>query len=948
MITLEDRRRLCFTVDFLALLKSDGIKTHRTAQYYSCSFRTEKTPSCRIYPPSTGIYGDSGWTFHDYGGANPACSHGDALGYLIDIKGMSLKAAVERIKLFNATASTGPPVLPHTTRTDRPVWADTADCRAQRAAVHIFLSAVTAVYPDARKYGEKYLINRNIRLPHPPGGPLAFALPSICHNQLAEYLAGSRYREDLCRFGLVKESEDGLPRPIWRSDCVCFVCHDMNGYPAYIVARNLDFVEGENAPKYINQSTAGDAVSLPFGISMLASATGRLQHWPADAFNRDRVALIVEGPVDALAAASQGLPALAVLGTLALPSVDSRTFFRLLPAVDMLRDMNAVKVVPDNDAATTERRLLLDDTDVLSRWSQDGLKSAGDTQDQMAQRAAEAAVSWLRLQDINAYAVGIKSIVPGAGPDCKDLAEAVANIGPSPESAQQSDVPAREVDDGDDLGIRITLETMLLRTAWDEPSLLRNEDIRGKVTILKPLLDVMEHFPTTGAGTVDGPAFDDFIREANVTCAELVKATNTARAAAGKNGESSAKLMPEIIEALDSRQYVQTKRAVIHAPWLNTDRSAHGEAHKSHPFAVTSDEDEWASFPFALNKLVAAGGPCVSFSNQHPFNTTRLIVPRGSDISEAATHGSLHNGKMYPCLRMPKLYAQHFFQCFDNDADPVDGGLATLPRLTLKTLVFLLTALNCRKLKAFKISPHSILHWLYPDYSARRQYRSDIEALHKSLLVLRCLSVDFKSDGCLAGRNHPVFNIEILPVGDGLDASVRVGFTREFALIMRGKGGSLYDNGYYAVNATRILKLSTKSPSLIPAALNLYRIWSRASCTKEGVNDAVFKAWISSDEFTYDIGMFPPDALRVDGQPLGKGGQRNLSRARSKLKEHMESLQEAGIIAEVEFGKKRSGGGFKFRATPTDSYTEARKSMNKRSGYAQHRKRKDMRKSKGK
>ena len=53
-LTTADRQTLCTAVDFLTVLSGDGVVVQKIRNYWICTLRNERTPSCHIYPPGVG------------------------------------------------------------------------------------------------------------------------------------------------------------------------------------------------------------------------------------------------------------------------------------------------------------------------------------------------------------------------------------------------------------------------------------------------------------------------------------------------------------------------------------------------------------------------------------------------------------------------------------------------------------------------------------------------------------------------------------------------------------------------------------------------------------------------------------------------------------------------------------------------------------------------------
>jgi DNA primase len=395
-LTDVDRAELCRRVDLLNLLAADGVEVKRRGRAYLCKLRPdERTPSCHVYRPGEGRKGARGWTWHDYGDGR----NGDALGYLVDVRGLPFVDAVaELCRLAGwtppslqggapAAASRPPPTLepPRLTPDE------------QRGAALSFVAELRRRCPDAEKQAKAYLAGRGCL---PVGTVGAWLLPAEACAPLAAELARGPDADLLTRAGLLKPAEGDKPTRLAWWDRTCLLgCYDAEGCLVYFVGRRLDWKDGDPWGKYINQGTAGGAVRVPYNLPALYQAAGRLDGWPVQpAREKAGDVLLVEGPLDALGAAVLGWPAVALLTRLQAhdyadrDGAAARALDVHLPA---LRDVRRVRVVPDADPG-----------------------SKGAEGEALAARL----VGWLRNAGVRAELATLADLCPDAA-DCKDLAD---------------------------------------------------------------------------------------------------------------------------------------------------------------------------------------------------------------------------------------------------------------------------------------------------------------------------------------------------------------------------------------------------------------------------------------------------------------------------------------------------------------------------------------------
>ena len=411
-----DRAELCRRVDFLAVLAGDGVDVRKNGAAWLCRLRDEGNPSCHVYPPGVGRYGAKGWTWHDYGSGKG----GDALAYLVDVRGLDFLDAArllaekggwmpDCLRDAGKTAPRCPPrpaskggPCPDTPPPPRPVEPPAMPPDGQWWAAAVFLSALAGLDPDAAPEGEAYLRGRGC-LPHGWPEGVAYRLRADLCGKLAAHLAAMPEAPDLLRAGLLKPAEAGKPpRLPWWGDCVLLVCHDAEACPVYLLARRLDWRDGDRLGKYLNQPCPpGGPIRWPFNLPALYHAAGRLPAWPVKLPPEHAGdVLLVEGPLDALGAAALGWPAVALLCRPQAHDYRDRhgAAARMLEAhLPALRDVARVRVVPDADP---------------------GKKGAE------GEALAARLVGWLRAAGVGRADVArLPDLCPDAPEGCKDLAD---------------------------------------------------------------------------------------------------------------------------------------------------------------------------------------------------------------------------------------------------------------------------------------------------------------------------------------------------------------------------------------------------------------------------------------------------------------------------------------------------------------------------------------------
>ena len=402
LLTAADRMELCHRVDFLAVLADAGIQTSPMGDHHLAALRDERTPSTHVYPPGVGRRGKDGWSWHDFGSGKG----GDALAFLVDVQGLPFTDAARVLadktgfwpaNLLPASGAPRPIAKP----APLPVVVQqkgraTMEPLSQWKAVSGFLWALMDLFPAAESEGAAYLQSRGVL---PPGWPsVAFFLPRAVVPGLTAKLAAHPDLDVLIQAGLMKPAEENKPpRLSWWDDTVLLAHLDVEGSPQSFIGRRLDFKPGGQTGKYIQQTYSRGAARIPFGLPTLYRPPW-LQWKPAPARAGDL--LLVEGPLDALGAACLGWPALGLSMRPQAHDYQDRNgaCARMLePHLSALRDMNRVRVVPDNDQ---------------------GDKGAE------GEALGHRLVAWLRAAGVRSDLALLSDLCPNLPPDCKDLADA--------------------------------------------------------------------------------------------------------------------------------------------------------------------------------------------------------------------------------------------------------------------------------------------------------------------------------------------------------------------------------------------------------------------------------------------------------------------------------------------------------------------------------------------
>ena len=272
----------------------------------------------------------------------------------------------------------------------------------QVAACRLFLDTLVQLDPASAAAGDAYVGGMGC-LPQGWKAGAAYRLRADDCRPLARRIClDAKALRMMVDAGLMKQAVDGKPAClVWWDYTVLLPCLDEQGEPAYLAGKRRWWTPGDRYGQYINQMTRrpSGAVRLPFNLPALYKAAGRLDRWPwSPAPGKEGELLVVEGALDALAAASLGWAAVAVLGRPQARGFTDRTSsdVRMLePHLPAMRDLSMVRVVPN---------------------SHPGDKGAEGVA--MAGRLG----GWLRAGGVMADISSLEELVPEAA-GCKDLAE---------------------------------------------------------------------------------------------------------------------------------------------------------------------------------------------------------------------------------------------------------------------------------------------------------------------------------------------------------------------------------------------------------------------------------------------------------------------------------------------------------------------------------------------
>lgn len=343
MIHPADLDRLKREANLPGLLELDGVKLRRDGSGFRCS--------CPIHggdnPEGFHLYrrdGAGAWLWKCF---SADCGSGDAWDYLSLRHGLPFMDAARYLSDLSGfrpegLESGGAPLrlrpaapLPSVPMQEEP---QLPPGRRERLLA-VFLSMV-GKDPAALAGGLEYALSRGVpaEVAQALGG--VYLLPPDLGERIARHLEGSSVLEEMLLAGVLTKRGGGNALHWW--DRVALLpCLSPDGASVLgITARRLEWLPGDRVGKYLHLR---GAVS-PYGLPALASAA-----------KAGDPLYLVEGPFDALGAASLGLRAVALLGR-----PHKGDFRKLEPFLELLRDCPRVDVLADSDPGEkgTEGRIL--------------------------------------------------------------------------------------------------------------------------------------------------------------------------------------------------------------------------------------------------------------------------------------------------------------------------------------------------------------------------------------------------------------------------------------------------------------------------------------------------------------------------------------------------------------------------------------------------------------
>lgn len=257
--------------------------------------------------------------------------------------------------------------------------------------LQLFYQFCLKAAPEAHSKGIHYLYQRGV-LPE-PWYKGVLALDAIELKKTLDLCLNSEFKNEFEQNGLLKEGEKGLRLPWWDS-VVLFFCFQLNGLPGYVLGRRVLWQKGDRVGKWINMKGS----PIPYGLPALDAAALGIQStfWPTS--NTPEL-LIVEGPIDALAAQCLGFNAIAILGKISSRNIldNGKVQQMFSPYLDLLKKVSRITILPDND---------------------------GPEKSKENHQQALALADWLWLRGIKANVMSIQQLTHQNHKDLADFAKA--------------------------------------------------------------------------------------------------------------------------------------------------------------------------------------------------------------------------------------------------------------------------------------------------------------------------------------------------------------------------------------------------------------------------------------------------------------------------------------------------------------------------------------------
>lgn len=242
--------------------------------------------------------------------------------------------------------------------------------------------------------------------------------------------------------------------------------------------------------------------------------------------------------------------------------------------------------------------------------------------------------------------------------------------------------------------------------------------------------------------------------------------------------------------------------------------------------------------------------------------------------------------------------------------------LAELPRMVPK-LLGLMFAATPQTDRMVKCTLGELARLLYPDWKKRRARKHDLEAVGAAFVAVKGLRlVDEKPNGV----RHP-YELFVMDYDLAATDDAEIGFALNPFLVKRMQGGPA--GGWFLLNMTRWLAMSTQNPRLFPLALRLAAIWDQARVAGRFAPSRLQE--IEADRLLTLCNTLPPAAAEYrHGRTGTASGKTELAKARDRLAADLQALEDAGLIGNWRpTQRKVHGRGWTLKPVPPDDYAEA-------------------------